>query len=1130
MPKARDVVLGKYELLDELNKGGNAQVWKALRQVDGKSEFVAVKVLFNRYGEEIVVQQMFDNEKKVLQTLQGSKNIAEYIDSGFDKPSQSYCIVIEYFELSLDEKLEKEGPILNLEKWKNAAQDLTAAVELAHRRGIEHRDLKPGNIMVRQTSPEDFELVLIDFGIADVSDMTDKQITVKNYRTRFYSPSDFASYDQYARDIFSLAAIFIRMLNDREFDERRNLYNVFEKLKQVEQVPVSVLNFLETVISPQQTPISSISIFRTSFLRSLQAANLSSLIRIPVFISQQMVKKLNSLSEEMDARQIADSFRSGGVTAAFKYAKGELDNQVVYLIKDRIQLSCRVSESGTASYFEVYAVGTIDQDLNEIKLANGHEIDTSKFKLVFGTSLDGLGSERIEDLLELLEPEEKSLLDNPELEEKLDLYRRMVEARKVAILGESSPLRYTNLENQGRRITVDLENPSEIPELNTVWAVQGQEKDYFELVSSSNDVLEFEADSISLSLPKEGRLVRSLGLNGSSFKRQLDAIDKIRDGGIQNSLVSKVLENVEEASVGELSQPLQFFNELDLPKQRAVELALTSKDVCVIQGPPGTGKTQFIVELVQQLTNDLSETPKILLVSQTHIAVDNAIQRLRKSGFGSIIRIGRDEKIAQHSRDLVIERRLDAWKSNVRLSASEYTEEIARRSGSSISQLEKACLVSDFLDVIKSKDHAEVEVDEISNVTALSTQIEDEMEELELDQRKKPKDAKLDEDVELLISKLSRHGFKEVDLRKALATGNSDTLHLDSEELSKLNNLVAIYRVQRDWLRRFGIDKELKQSVVKRTTLFAGTCIGFISAPFIGDIEFDVCIIDEASKATSTELLVAISRSRRVILVGDSKQLPPNDEELLRNQKAMNDFSLTAEDVTQTIFEELSKSLPKESKAMLDIQYRMDPPIGNLVSQSFYKGLLTNGTIDSMHKLVSSIGTQVQWHDTSMLGEKRREERFRKSYQNRLEVEQLIIFLQILLDKADRNELGFPAGYVPEFLLIAPYAKQVQEIRRTLKLSKLDRPSINVETIDAVQGLEADFALISVTRSNGRGEFGFVGKDYWRRHNVALSRAKHGLYIFGDAQFVTSKENGFATAYKHILRNPSECQVFRLGS
>jgi hypothetical protein len=1129
MPEARDIVLGKYELLDELNSGGNAQVWKALRKVEGKSEFVAVKILFNRPGEEIVVQQMFDNEKKVLQTLQGSKNIAAYIDSGFDKKCQSYCIVIEYFDMSLDEKLEEDGPFQDLDQWKEACQDLISAVEIAHRRGIEHRDLKPANIMIRPTSSETFDLVLIDFGIADVALLTDKQVTVKNYRTPFYSPGDFANYDQFARDIFSLVAIFIRMFHNQEFNERENLYLVYEKIKNSDLVPASILNFFDTVIHPKKSPISSISIFRTNFLRSLQSANLSSQIRIPIYVGPQVLAKLKNLHDELDAKEIAMSFQSGGVTAVFKVAKGELDDQVVYLLKNRIQFSCRVSEVASASYFEAYAVNIIDPDLNDIKLANGQEIDTTKFKLVFGQNLAGLGTERIEDLLELLKPEEKALQDKPELEEKLDLYRRMIEARKAALLGNSPSIQYSNLESHGRRITVEFENLAEIPELNTVWAVQGQERDYFELVAATNIILEFETSAGPISLPREGRLIRSLGLNGSSFKRQLDAIERIKDGGIQSSLVSQVLENLDAASVENLQHTLSFFNELDLPKQRAVELALSSQDICVVQGPPGTGKTQFIVELVQQLTQDRTTRPKILIVSQTHIAVDNAIQRLRKSGFDSIIRIGRDEKIANHARDLVIDKRLDAWKVDVRERAAEHIEELARKSNYTVMQLEKACLVADFVDVIKSKE-AVIEVQQHTPATALSTQIEDEIRDLELDERKKPNEVKLDEDVELLIKNLSRHGFRERELRSALSNGNVQGLDLEAGDVTQLSNLVELYKVQRDWLRRFGIDKELKQNVVKRTTLFAGTCVGFISAPYIGEIEFDVCIIDEASKATTTELLVAMSRSRKVILVGDSNQLPPNDEELLRNEKVLREFSLAPEDITHTLFEELSHSLPEESKAMLNIQYRMDPPIGDLVSQSFYKGLLNNGTSAPSANLIGSIGPQVQWHDTSRMGERRREQRFRTSYQNSLEVEVLISFLQTLLSKSDRGELGFDRGYVPEFLIIAPYAKQVQEIRRALSLKKVDLSSIKVETIDAVQGLEADFALISVTRSNSRGEFGFVGKNFWRRHNVALSRAKHGLFIFGDGQFVTSRENGFATAYSHMLRNPSDCQIIRLGS
>ena len=64
-----------------------------------------------------------------------------------------------------------------------------------------------------------------------------------------------------------------------------------------------------------------------------------------------------------------------------------------------------------------------------------------------------------------------------------------------------------------------------------------------------------------------------------------------------------------------------------------------------------------------------------------------------------------------------------------------------------------------------------------------------------------------------------------------------------------------------------------------------------------------------------------------------------------------------------------------------------------------------------------------------------------------------------------------------------------------------------------MQGRESDVAIFSVTRSNSEADLGFIGPDYWRRINVALSRARFGLTIVGDAGFI----KGTTGALKKVL-------------
>jgi superfamily I DNA and/or RNA helicase len=84
---------------------------------------------------------------------------------------------------------------------------------------------------------------------------------------------------------------------------------------------------------------------------------------------------------------------------------------------------------------------------------------------------------------------------------------------------------------------------------------------------------------------------------------------------------------------------------------------------------------------------------------------------------------------------------------------------------------------------------------------------------------------------------------------------------------------------------------------------------------------------------------------------------------------------------------------------------------------------------------------------------------------------------------------GLPAE---ELAAIAPYSAQVARLRERTALAGAE-----VDTVDAFQGREKDAVLLSLTRSNGRGELGFLND--LRRINVALTRARRHLFIVGDS-------------------------------
>ncbi|WP_079133927.1 AAA domain-containing protein [Streptomyces sp. EN23] len=64
-----------------------------------------------------------------------------------------------------------------------------------------------------------------------------------------------------------------------------------------------------------------------------------------------------------------------------------------------------------------------------------------------------------------------------------------------------------------------------------------------------------------------------------------------------------------------------------------------------------------------------------------------------------------------------------------------------------------------------------------------------------------------------------------------------------------------------------------------------------------------------------------------------------------------------------------------------------------------------------------------------------------------------------------------------------------------------------------------------MTRSNPQGKFGFLGEKYWRRINVALSRARYGLTIVGDADFCRSSPGALRQVVNYIEDHPEDCKI-----
>lgn len=179
------------------------------------------------------------------------------------------------------------------------------------------------------------------------------------------------------------------------------------------------------------------------------------------------------------------------------------------------------------------------------------------------------------------------------------------------------------------------------------------------------------------SIPESGFLSTSMAGDMSLVRRHQQALRQLQEqGGYAPYLTSYLFEAV-QASVPERLEPVMQWHRSDLnqAQKEAVIKILSAPDLCLIQGPPGTGKTTVIAEAIIQLAR---RGQRVLLASQAHTAVDNALDRLGNDSSLRVVRLARfQDKVSEDGQPFTgdaamqkyyialaeqVESRLSAWR------------------------------------------------------------------------------------------------------------------------------------------------------------------------------------------------------------------------------------------------------------------------------------------------------------------------------------------------------------------------------------------------------------------------------------------------------------------------------------
>ena len=231
--------LGPYEILSAIGAGGMGEVYKA--RDTRLDRIVAIKVLPTHLADRSELRERFEREAKTIASL-NHPHICVLYDIGHQEGTD--YLVMEYLEgETLAQRLQKGS--LPLEQVLQYAIEIADALDKAHRKGVTHRDLKPGNIMLTKSGTK-----LLDFGLAKLKQevapaIPDSQLpTMKSAVTgegtilgtlQYMAPEQVESKEVDARtDIFSFGAVVYEMATGRKAFEGKTSASVMAKILETE--------------------------------------------------------------------------------------------------------------------------------------------------------------------------------------------------------------------------------------------------------------------------------------------------------------------------------------------------------------------------------------------------------------------------------------------------------------------------------------------------------------------------------------------------------------------------------------------------------------------------------------------------------------------------------------------------------------------------------------------------------------------------------------------------------------------------------------------------------------------------------------------------------------------------------
>ncbi|KAH3661410.1 hypothetical protein OGAPHI_006817 [Ogataea philodendri] len=337
----------------------------------------------------------------------------------------------------------------------------------------------------------------------------------------------------------------------------------------------------------------------------------------------------------------------------------------------------------------------------------------------------------------------------------------------------------------------------------------------------------------------------------------------------------------------------------------------------------------------------------------------------------------------------------------------------------------------------------------------------------------------------------------------------ADRLSASAKDTVQLLRSGKAHKVSKNQFRKYLQEsKELSQLLIGQAKVIFSTTVA-IGGPYLKDLaQLPVVIVDEATQSSEPSSLIPLAAPniQKVIFVGDEAQLSAFTR---------------VKSLEVSLFERVLRNGTFEKPLMFDTQYRMHPEISEFPRKEFYDDKLQDG-ITAESRAVAGIQYPVYFWDHQ--GQARESRVFARhgdeggyTFVNRGEVDLVSrVVEKLIVDKqVDPSRIGVITPYAgqrdllsksfEENLVINPKHEAV-EVQVDKEDVETDSKAVTVHqingilvaSIDAFQGRETDFVVMSCVRSNEDKGIGFL-RDR-RRLNVALTRARCSLLLVGDVK------------------------------